>query len=113
MGTSIEDLNRAIGLNIKFERTQRGLTQAQLAERIGIDEKTVSRHECGHYISLRLTYQYAEALGCNVADILNIYGSREKRLIKEMMKVPQNDRPIVLESFEKDLLLYHYKSNAS
>ncbi len=112
MSASVEDLNRAIGSNIKFERTQRGLTQMQLAERVGIDEKTVSRHERGHHISLQNAYQYAEALGCNVADILNVYGSREKRLIKEMMKVPQNDRAIVLESFEKDLKLYHYQKTS-
>lgn len=109
---SLEELNKAIGRNISFERTQRGLTQAQLAVMVGLDEKTVSRHECGNHITLSHVYWYAEALGCNVADILNVYESREKRLIKEMMNVPQDDRPIILENFERDLKLYCYKPSA-
>ncbi|WP_051966515.1 helix-turn-helix domain-containing protein [Kitasatospora mediocidica] len=38
-----------VGERIRTLRHQRGLSQLQLAERIGVDVKTISRAENGHY----------------------------------------------------------------
>lgn len=50
-------------------RTDRGLTQAQVAERIGTTQSAVARMESGrgkHSPSLATLSRYAEALGCRL-----------------------------------------------
>ncbi len=49
---------------IRVLRTERGLTQAQLAERLGVTRQTVIAVEQGRYSpSLELAFQIARALG--------------------------------------------------
>lgn len=53
-----------LGRRLRILRDERGLTQEQLAERAGIDNKTVSRCENGHYaISVDQVARLARALG--------------------------------------------------
>jgi DNA-binding XRE family transcriptional regulator len=53
-----------IGRRIRALRDEQGLTQIQLAERVGIDNKTVSRAENGRYpISVDLAARIARGLG--------------------------------------------------
>ena len=56
---------------LKRERQLAGLTQAQLAEMIGICQQTVSKHEKGkitpgHFTIIR---QYEKALGVSAEDL--------------------------------------------
>lgn len=55
---------------IKDIRNERGITQGQLAELVGLDQTTVQRHESG---SRRLSYEiiekYSKALECHPIDI--------------------------------------------
>jgi transcriptional regulator with XRE-family HTH domain len=48
-------------------RDAAGLTQEQVAERIGVKGPTVSRHETEQRVSVRLDYleSFAQAVGCN------------------------------------------------
>ena len=54
-----------IGVFIAETRRQRGMTQKELAEKIGISDKTVSKWECGNSIP---DISYLEAL-CDSLDI--------------------------------------------
>jgi transcriptional regulator with XRE-family HTH domain len=55
---------REIGMRIYEIRVGCGLTQEQLAERVGSDRKTISRAENGHYpISVDLVARLAHGLG--------------------------------------------------
>jgi len=50
-------------------RTERGLTQAQVAEKIGTTQSAVARMESGrgkHSPSIATLTRYAEALGCTL-----------------------------------------------
>ena len=56
---------------LKRERQLAGLTQAQLAEMVGISQQTVSKHEKnritpGHFTIIR---QYEKALGVSAKDL--------------------------------------------
>lgn len=56
---------------LKRERQLAGLTQAQLAEMVGISQQTVSKHEKnritpGHFTIIR---QYERALGVSAEDL--------------------------------------------
>ncbi|MBI5520338.1 MAG: helix-turn-helix transcriptional regulator [Desulfovibrio sp.] len=47
-------------------RSARGLTQTQVAERLGVAQPAVARIESGRNVSLKTLRRYAGALGCRV-----------------------------------------------
>lgn len=56
--------------NIKYYREREGLTQAELAERVFVDQSAVSNWEKGKYPPRRrLLPLIAEALNCTVAEL--------------------------------------------
>lgn len=59
-----------IGENIKKLRTQKGLTQAELAQQIGIGQTMIGHIERGAKIpSLIVALDLAKALGCTVEEM--------------------------------------------
>jgi transcriptional regulator with XRE-family HTH domain len=55
---------RDLGRRLRDLRLGRQLTQAQLAERVGVDDKTISRAENGHFnIGVDQVAALARALG--------------------------------------------------
>lgn len=66
---------RAGKLEIRLRefRTSAGLTQAELAELVGVSRKTVNTVENGVFIpSTLLALQLAAVLGCKVEDIFSL-----------------------------------------
>lgn len=62
-----DPMNVAIGARLSRFREKKGLTQAQLAERMGLAEKSVSRHENGtRGMNLLDATRYADVLGVPV-----------------------------------------------
>lgn len=61
----------AIVLNIKLKRISMGLTQKELAHKVGISHVTLSRIEKGAYenITLRTMLKLAEALDTTVQEL--------------------------------------------
>lgn len=60
-----------IGRNIKYLRKNAGMTQEQLAEKIGMDQKQVSRIEGGHARARLPTYlQIANVFGVSIDHFL-------------------------------------------
>lgn len=57
-------------MNIKTLRQKAGMTQAQLAKKMNVDQTTVSRWEIGDTKPLRkLHKKLARVLGCTVEDL--------------------------------------------
>lgn len=57
-------------MNIKILRQKAGMTQAQLAKKMNVDQTTVSRWESGDTKPLRkLHKKLARVLGCAVEDL--------------------------------------------
>jgi putative transcriptional regulator len=60
----------ALGNTLKDRRSAAGLTQAELAERVGVSRKTVNTVENGVFIpSTLLAFKLARALRCKVEDL--------------------------------------------
>lgn len=83
-----------IGQFIADTRKQSGLTQKELAERMGISEKTISKWECGNGIP-DITYleSLCEALNINVNELLSgnrlsdtDYSAKAEENIMSLMK---------------------------
>ena len=69
--TRFDQLDEEYGLLDEFlkARSEQGLTQAQVAEKIGTTQSAVARMESGrgkHSPSLATLSRYAEALGCKL-----------------------------------------------
>ena len=61
-----------IGRFIADERKKKGWTQKQLAEKLNISDKTVSKWECGNgFPEVSLLLPLCEALGVTVNDLLS------------------------------------------
>ncbi len=62
---------RRIGSRMRDLRRAHGLTQEQLADRIGLDNKTISRAENGRYrVPLDHLLLVARGLGIAIADLV-------------------------------------------
>lgn len=73
-----------IGRFIAQCRKTGGLTQRQLADGLGISDKTVSKWECGNGLpEVSLMLPLCEALGITVNDLLSGRAGRTGRLSKE------------------------------
>ena len=60
----------ALGSTLKDVRTAAGLTQAELAERVGVSRKTINTVENGVFVpSTLLALKLAKALKCKVEDL--------------------------------------------
>ena len=65
------ELPARLGRNISARRKELGLTQAGVAERLGVDTETLSRFERGKHVpSLQTLERLADALGSTCADLL-------------------------------------------
>jgi putative transcriptional regulator len=59
-----------LGSNLKDVRTAAGLTQAELADRVGVSRKTINTVENGVFVpSTLLALKLAKALKCRVEDL--------------------------------------------
>lgn len=82
--------SRIIGNFIKEQRTQKALTQKQLAEKLGVTDKAISRWETGKGIpDVSLLIPLSEVLGVSVNEIL--IGER----IEEEKKIEKYEETIV------------------
>lgn len=62
--------------NIKVERAKNDMTQAQLADKIGVSRQTINATEKGKYIpSTLLALKMAKVFKCTVEDIFEMEDS--------------------------------------
>lgn len=66
-----EDILKQFGLNIKAERSRKGLSQEAFAEKMNKDRTFVSRIECGRVnMSLKKIVELTNYLGADLKDVL-------------------------------------------
>ena len=64
-------MQKEVKMNIKEMRIKCGLTQGQLADKIGVVQQHVSRWELGkHRPSVDTVQKLAEVLNCNINDLI-------------------------------------------
>lgn len=81
-----------IGKKIKTLRKQKGLTQAELAEKINVDSKYISRLETGISVaSIATMIKISKALDIQLSDIFVVESEQEKNKIIELinLKLPK------------------------
>ena len=79
----MEDI-KLIGVRIKELRKKRKISQEQLAEMTGVNNRTVLRIENGHTCpTLETLAKFAEVLGCGIADFFETRHLKSRRDIIE------------------------------
>lgn len=80
----ISDFERAIGVRISRIRKRRGLTQVDLAGKLGIDQSLLSRYERGVLrVHGLLVVEFAKALHVSADEILGMKESKENGLLTD------------------------------
>ena len=59
-----------IGGKLRDKRMQSGLTQLELAKKVGISESYICQIENGKMVSIKKLEQLAKVLGCKAKDLL-------------------------------------------
>lgn len=68
----MNNIKKKIGNNVKRLRLAKGLKQSELAELVGVEDKTISRIEVGgNYPSVDLLVRMSKALECELTDFVN------------------------------------------
>ena len=88
----MENIIYEVGNNIKTIRKSKGLTQAQLAEKINVDSKYISRLETGSSIaSLSTILKLANVLDVETKVLFTFENKKKniilKRINKELLKI--------------------------
>lgn len=69
----------SIGENIKHRRMERGLSQAEMAQRIGVGQSMVAQIERGTKIpSMVLGMEIAKTLGCQMDELMEDSGKERE-----------------------------------
>ena len=91
----MDNVKKKIGNNLKKIRLEKGLKQSELAELVGVEDKTISRIEVGgNYPSIDLLVRLSEALGCELVDFVNF----SDKIIDSINELSKDDLK-VLEKF--------------
>jgi transcriptional regulator with XRE-family HTH domain len=99
-------LAESLGKAIARHRAACGLTQEQVAERLGIGVEAVSRMERGVVLpTVNRLAEFADIFDCKVADLLTETSSRASdqasRLAQGLARLNEADRGFVLEIVER------------
>ena len=65
MEREIDQIYQSMGSRIRKERRYKKITQAQLAQQVGKNVRTIQKYEAGNIeVSIRSLYRIAAVLGC-------------------------------------------------
>lgn len=94
----MDNIKKKIGANLKRLRLSRGLKQSELAEMVGVEDKTISRIEVGgNYPSLDLLVRISNALNYDLTDFVNF----NNKIIESFNELSKNE----LKAVEKFISL--------
>ncbi len=80
-----------MGKAIAFSRQQKGLTQAELAEKIDVEQQTISRFERGVTLPpLGRLVDIADVLSCPLEDLVRVGSSRRDDKAQAMARAFEN-----------------------
>ncbi len=88
----MNNAKKKIGNNLKKIRLEKGLKQSELAELVGVEDKTISRIEVGgNYPSMDLLVRLSEALNCDLVDFVNF----SDKIIDSINELSKDDLKVI------------------
>ena len=87
-----------VGLKIANYRKEKGFTQKDLAEKLGVTDKSVSKWETGvNFPDVAILERLAEELDITVLELLDLETSSADEIVKEMTEFSEVQRKMALE----------------
>ena len=87
----MNEIIKQLGIKIKEIRKLNNLTQAELAEKINVDSKYISRLETGTSIaSISTLIKISKVLNVELSDIFTVESSQKKKKIIELINIKLN-----------------------
>ncbi len=84
---------KEIGRKISAIRKEQGMTQKELAEKLHVTDKSVSKWETGtHFPDIAIMEDLANALGISTAELLGLKNISSEELISEMTKISLEEK---------------------
>lgn len=101
----------ALNSRLRQQRTTAGLSQADLADRVGVSRQAIVAIEAGRQVpSTLLSLQLARALGCSVDDLFQLSGG--PAVVARVAEPPEDDRRVVVGRVD-GALVAHCLSDSS
>ena len=100
--------SQSIGVRLASIRKSSGMTQAQIAQQIGIEQYLVSSYETGRlHLSDDMLIRFAKALGTSSDSILGLDGSEIEQLslklvrrLKKIEQLPLAKQKVLLQTID-------------
>lgn len=84
---------KIIGEKISSLRKEKGLTQKELADRLSVTDKAISKWETGvHFPDIAILENLAEELGITVSELLGFEDATKEEVIKGMTLVSDEEK---------------------
>ncbi|WP_350616247.1 helix-turn-helix transcriptional regulator [Pseudomonas sp. HY7a-MNA-CIBAN-0227] len=104
--TNVKDLAGLVGQAIARQRSRCGLTQEEVAERLGVGNEAVSRIERGIVIpNIERLFVLASIFGCETADFLSEASARpedqSRRVYDLLSPLGSEDRRLIVGLVER------------
>ena len=117
MKTDTRTLNKRIGARIADRRKATGLTQAQVAEAMGLSNDAISRMERGNIMpTVQRLVQLSELFDCETADFLTqsspTLPDQIRRVADLLASLPEAERESFLGLMET-MMAWHIRSKVS
>lgn len=100
-----------LGERLARIRKEKGVTQVELADRVGIVQNLVSAYECGRLrLQAEMAIRFAKTLGVSADELLGlkkpaqeagtVRNRRLRRSVQEIEKLPRRDQEALLRTIE-------------
>lgn len=92
---------KEIGSIISATRKERGLTQKELAEKLHVSDKSVSKWETGmHFPDIAIMEDLATALGISVVELLGFENISSEEIITEMALISTEEKKSIVKEIK-------------
>ena len=92
---------KEMGNKIAAIRKERGLTQKELAEKLHVSDKTVSKWETGtHFPDIAIMEDLAAALGISVITLLGLENVSSEEIIAEMTLISAEEKKSIVREIQ-------------
>lgn len=88
------DIKTLFGKRVKEIRNKCGITQEELAEKIGIGERNLSKIECGNnFVTAETLAKLLSALNIEASELFNFRHAQDREILKEeLISAIKNDK---------------------
>ena len=94
---------KEIGRKISALRKEKEMTQKELAEKLHVSDKTVSKWETGmHFPDITIMEDLAMVLGVGVVELLGLENVSSEKMINEIALITAEEKRLIVKKLENE-----------